>query len=75
MKVLPIFSMITFVVSSFLSSCEGYDPLEDCICAHGGIIGGWENADTTSVNSKDTTGNFEISLEQWGDRYTKDIML
>lgn len=75
MKALPIFSLITVVVSSLLSSCDDYDPLEDCTCTHGSIIGGWENADTTSVNSKDTTGSFEINLEQWGDRYIKDIML
>lgn len=75
MKKLPLYIFCTVVMSLSISSCDDYEPLGVCPCNHGGDIGGWENADTTSVNNKDTTGGFEIILDNWGERQQQDITL
>lgn len=61
---------------SFFSACEdyGYDEYK-CTCVHGSPIDGWEEPDTTNVNSTDTLGRFDISLEIWGDTETHDVEL
>ena len=76
MKRLPVLSFLMLMASLAILSCEDdyYD--RECTCPHGGVIGGWEEPDdTTSVNQKDTTGGFEISLENWGNSETHDIPL
>ena len=76
MKRLPVLSFLVLMASLAILSCEDdyYD--RECTCSHGGVIGGWEDPDdTTSVNQKDTTGGFDISLENWGNSETHDIPL
>lgn len=75
MKRLPLYLFYSFVMSSSISSCDDYEPLGECPCDHGGNIGGWGDADTTSVNYKDTTGGFEVILDDWGERNQQDIKL
>jgi len=67
---LCLFSTITFI------SCEHEYEDAVCTCPHGGAINGWEEPDdTTSVNRKDTTGGFEVILEDWEKSETHDISI
>lgn len=72
---LPVLSFLVLMVSVTFTSCE--DCYEDCecTCPHGGVIDGWDDGDTTSVNKKDTTGGFEITVDKWGESETHDIHL
>ena len=76
MKRLPVLSFLVLMASLASTSCEDDYYYRECTCPQGGVIGGWEEPDdTTSVNQKDTTGGFEISLENWGNSETHDIPL
>lgn len=73
---LPVLSVLILMVLMTISSCDDYPYDYECTCPHGGYIGGWEESgDTTSVDSKDTTGGFEVTLEHWNGTETHDIPL
>ncbi len=72
---LPVLSFLVLIVSMIFTSCEDYYEDYECTCPHGGVIDGWNDGDTTSVNQKDTTGGFLISVEKWGESETHDIHL
>ena len=73
---LPVLSLLVLLVSMAVTSCDDYPYDYECTCPHGGVIGGWDAPDdTTSVNPKDTTGGFEVSLENWNKTETHDIPL
>lgn len=73
---LPVLFLLIVIVSMAFSSCDDYEEDAICTCPHGGMIDGWEEPnDTTSVNHEDTTGGFEISLENWGNTETHDISI
>ena len=76
MKRLPVLSFLVLMASMAFLSCEDdYDDYE-CTCTHGGDIGGWGiTNDTTTVNQKDSTGGFEVTLENWTNSETHDIDL
>ena len=76
MKRLPVLSFLVLMASMAFLSCEDdYDDYE-CTCTHGGVIGGRDNPnDTTTVNQKDSTGGFEVTLENWTNSETHDIDL
>lgn len=68
--------LLAMFSSSAIISCDNEWPDDLCDCPGGNGIGGWEDAnDTTIVNPKDTLGGFEISLDEWGDISTQDIRL
>ena len=58
-----------------VASCDNEWPDDYCPCHQGGIIGGWEESDTTEIIHKDSTSGFSITLENWGNRENKDITL
>ena len=73
---LSVLFMLFLSISMTFTSCD--DDYEDavCTCPHGGSIDGWEEPDdTTSVHQNDTTGGFEIILEDWGNTETHDISI
>ena len=75
MSRLPVLFMLFLLISMTIISCDDYEDDVVCTCPHGGSIGGWEEPDTTSVHQNDTTGGFEITLEDWGNTETHDISL
>ena len=76
MERLSVFSFMVLIVSMAFTSCEVEYYDRECTCSCGGVIGGWEEPDdTTSINQKDTTGGFKISLENWGESETYDTPL
>ena len=73
---IPFLLLLSLFISMTIISCEDYDDDALCTCPHGGAIGGWEEPDdTTSVHQNDTTGGFEVSLEDWGNSETHDISI
>lgn len=72
---LPVLSFLVLMVSVTFLSCEDYYEDYECTCPHGGVIDGWDDGDTTSINQKDTTGGFEVSVEKWFGTETHDIHL
>ena len=76
MKQMPIILLLVIFISMTSTSCDHeYEDIE-CTCPHGGAIGGWEEPDdTTDINQRDTTGGFEISLEDWENTETHDIAI
>lgn len=73
---LPVLSLLVLLVLVSFSSCEDYPYDYECTCPHGGAIDGWDEPDdTTSVNQKDTTGGFSISVDNWKEAETHDIPL
>lgn len=73
---LPVLSLLVLLVSMTVLACEDYPDDYECTCPHGGVIGGWDEPDdTTSVNHKDTTGGFSISVDNWNETETHDIPL
>ena len=76
MKRIPAFLLLTLLVLMSSISCDDYYEDNECTCPHGGVIGGWEEPDdTTSVSKNDTTGGFEVTLEEWGNTETHDISI
>ena len=72
----PVLFILAPVLSMTFTSCDKYEEDAVCTCPHGGSIDGWEEPDdTTSVHQNDTTGGFEITLEDWGNTETHDISL
>ena len=70
-----LFMLFLFFSMTVVSCCDDYEDAM-CTCPHGGVIGGWEEPDdTTSVHQNDTTGGFEITLEDWGNTETHDISI
>lgn len=73
---LPVLSLLVLMVLTAFTSCEDYYEDYECTCPHGGVIDGWDEPDdTTSVNQKDTTGGFDVSVEKWENPETHDIHL
>lgn len=72
---LPVLFLLTFVVPMVLASCDHYYEDDECTCPHGGTIGGWNNAEDTTIHQKDTTGGFDVSLENWQKTETRDISI
>jgi len=72
---LPVLSFLALMVSMTFLSCEDFYEDYECTCPHGGVIDGWDDGDTTSINQKDTTGGFEVSVEKWSGTETHDIHL
>ena len=56
-------------------SCDRDYEENVCTCPHGGTIGGWTEPDDTTVHQNDTTGGFEVILEDWGNSETHDISI
>lgn len=76
MKHIPSIFILVIFISTTSTSCEHEYEDTECTCPQGGVIGGWEEPDdTTVVNQKDTTGGFEVSLEDWGNTETHDISI
>ena len=75
MNRLPVLSLLVVIASMTFTSCEDYYEDYECTCPHGGVIDGWDDGDSTSINQKDTTGGFMISVEKWGESETHDIHL
>lgn len=74
---IPVLFLLALLVSiTTITSCDDFDEEALCTCPHGGVIGGWEEPDdTTTVHRNDTTGGFEVTLEDWGNSETHDISL
>lgn len=73
---LSVLPLLVIAVLLVFSSCEDYYGDYECPCPHGGVIDDWsEPEDTASINQKDTTGGFEVILEDWNNRETHDISL
>ena len=74
MKRLPVLFFLILALSMSFPSCEEHD--YECTCPQVSVIGGWDEPDdTTSVEQKDTTGGFEISVENWDNPETHDISI
>ena len=76
MKHISTILLLVIIISTTSTSCEHEYEDTECTCPQGGVIGGWEEpSDTTVVNKKDTTGGFEVSLEDWRNTETHDISI
>lgn len=70
----PVLLMLSFL--SIVTSCDKEWPDDLCDCDKGNTIGGWEDAnDTTVVSKNDTIGGFSISVDEWGNISQQDIPL
>lgn len=59
-----------------ITSCDKEWPDDICDCNNGSTIGGWGEAnDTTIVNKNDSIGGFSVTLEEWGNICQQDIPL
>ena len=74
MKRLPVVFLLA-ALSACIYSCDNDWPDDLCTCHHGGSIDGWDVSDTTDVFKKDSTGGFEIEVENWDNSETHDIEL
>lgn len=66
--------LVAVSVLVILYSCNDDLPPEECPCPKGGMIGGWEDPDTTDVN-KEPNGGFDVSLDNWNDTIHNNIVL
>ena len=72
--ILPLCMILVFLPG--ITSCDNEWPDDLCDCEGGNTIGGWEDAnDTTIVNKNDSIGGFAISMDEWGSVCTQDIPL
>lgn len=71
----PVLFLILLLLS-IVTSCDNEWPDDLCDCEKGNTIGGWEDAnDTTVVSKNDTIGGFAISVDEWGNICQQDIPL
>jgi len=73
---LPPFFYALVLFQFIIVSCDQEWPDDICTChKNGNVIGGWEDADTTDVHRKDSTGGFAIQVENWNDTIKSNIFL